>query len=322
MRYVPFSETHLADVCALWNRQWEKSFPMREKLLRQNCVEDKNVLAAGSYAAIDESNGTLVGFVVSKIWQDVTPGFDFGRKDGWIHALLVDPRYRGRGVGSELLSRAEAALRESGAQQIHLGNDFHWRMFPGVPGPDPETRRWFERRGYTYASPIYDLFRRYEAGESEPLPEMEGITFRLANPGDRERVVSFMHRSFPGRWDYQTVQYWERGGTGREFVLCEKEGEIIGFCRINDAASPILAQNIYWAPLFQDELGGAGPLGIDEKFRGRGYGLAVVKAGIHFLRQRGIRNIVIDTTAFIDFYGKLGFQVWKQYGRFRKTLRQ
>lgn len=56
----------------------------------------------------------------------------------------------------------------------------------------------------------------------------------------------------------------------------------------------MIAQNVYWAPLYKETLGGIGPLGIDAEERGQGYGLSIVKAGIVYLRKRKINRIVID----------------------------
>jgi len=100
----------------------------------------------------------------------------------------------------------------------------------------------------------------------------------------------------------------------------KKDDEIVGFCRINDQDSPFIAQNTYWAPLYNNELAGLGPLGIDAKERGNGYGLAIVEAAIAFLRKRGHRRIVIDWTDLVDFYAKLGYQKWKTYHSYKKYL--
>lgn len=82
----------------------------------------------------------------------------------------------------------------------------------------------------------------------------------------------------------------------------------------------MIAQNVYWAPIFAEPLGGIGPLGIDQNERGNGYGLAVVQAGIYFLRTRNIKRIAIDWTGLVDFYGKLDYQVWKGYQKYSKQL--
>jgi GNAT superfamily N-acetyltransferase len=270
---------------------------------------------------VEEGTDRLLGFIVAKVWQDQESDVTFGSDTGWIHALIVDPDWRGRGIGGLLLGKAEEALRRAGVNRIVLGNDFHWRMFPGVPADRPSSRSWFEKRGYECLDSTYDLINEYELQDVVEHPQADGVTFRLARPADKESLLAFMKRCFPGRWEYQTKQYWERGGTGREFVVLEKDGgELIGFCRINDSHSPLLAQNNYWSPLFEEELGGAGPLGIDERFRGNRYGLSVVQAGVAFLRERGIRNIVIDTTPYVDFYAKLGYRTWKSYWRLQKQL--
>ncbi|MDG0808650.1 GNAT family N-acetyltransferase [Cohnella rhizosphaerae] len=67
-------------------------------------------------------------------------------------------------------------------------------------------------------------------------------------------------------------------------------------------------------------MGGIGPLGIDEACRGHRYGISIVQAAIHFLTARGVRRIVIDTTPYVDFYGKLGYEVWKTYAKYDKML--
>ncbi|MBP1995974.1 GNAT family N-acetyltransferase [Paenibacillus eucommiae] len=321
MKFVSLSEAYIGPLLELWNRELGEQFPMRERLLRQNCFEDVNLLEAGSWLAVDESAGNeLRGFVVSKKWTDRREGIEFPEDTGWIQALLVDSRYRGRGIGSDLIDLAEQALKEQGASKIELGNDLHRRMFPGIPLPNIEAVRWFERRGYKDFATITDLLRIYEEAESMELPALEGVTIRFVHAAERERIESFLHKHFPGRWDYLTRQYWEHGGTGREYMIMEQGDELIGFCRVNDSHSPLLTQNIYWAPLFADELGGLGPLGIDPAFRGKGYGAAIVQAGIAMLRQRGIRSIVIDATQIADFYEKLGYRIWRKYGMYRKLL--
>lgn len=322
MNFVPLDKQRISEMTALWNKEWVDSFPMRDRLVQQNMFEDRNVLAAGSWMVLEEETDQLLGFIVAKAWQDDESGVSFSSDTGWIHALVVAPEWRGRGIGGLLLEKAEAALRAAGASQFALGNDFHWRMFPGLPEVRPETKAWFEKRGYEVLKPTYDLIHEYgdTPADAVELPQAAGVTFRLAKPDDRAALIAFMERCFPGRWEYQTKQYWERGGSGREFVVLEKDGgELIGFCRLNDSRSPLLAQNIYWAPMFEEELGGIGPLGIDEQYRGYRYGLSIVQAAVSFLRQRGIRRIVIDTTPYVDFYGKLGYRIWKTYWRLHKT---
>ena len=161
---------------------------------------------------------------------------------------------------------------------------------------------------------------KYEDEDTKVLPSLDNVEFSQLDLDDREYFLAFLHRCFPGRWEYEALHYFQRGGTGREFVLLEKENKIIGFSRINDASSPMIAQNVYWAPLFNGKLGGIGPLGVDSAERGNGYGIAIVEAAIAFLRSRDIKNIVIDWTGLVGFYRKLDYEVWKGYTSYRKVL--
>ncbi|OCT11299.1 acetyltransferase [Paenibacillus pectinilyticus] len=319
MNYVPLKEDRLTELCLLWNRELGEHFPMQEQLLKQNSFADVNVLKSGSWVAVDEVSGKAVGFIVAKLWQEHRD-LVLGAGAGWIQVLLVDRNLRGLGIGSELLKRAETALMEHGVQKILIGRD-PWHYFPGVPNEYPEVRTWLESKGYKDDNRVEnDLLAIYDDTSVYELPKHEGVSFRLLESDEKDELLAFFRRCFPGRWEYEAIRYFELGGTGREFVVIETDGHIVGFCRINDSSSPIIAQNVYWSPLFEDELGGIGPLGVDSAYQGRGFGLAVVQAGVHFLRERQIRQIVIDWTTLVAFYEKLNYRVWKAYDSYSKVV--
>lgn len=319
MQYVPLTEDRLTEICRLWNRELGDQFPMQEQLFKQNSFDDVNVLKEGSWIALDEASEKVVGFVVTKLWQEQRD-FVLGAGAGWIQVLLVDRDHRKQGIGSELLKRAEGALLEHGVHKILIGRD-PWHYFPGIPKEYPEVRTWLEAKGYKDDNRVEnDLLAQYDESTVNELPKQEGVTYRLLARHEKDELLAFLHRCFPGRWEYEAIRYFELGGTGREFVVIETDGQIVGFCRINDGSSPIIAQNVYWSPLFEDELGGIGPLGVDSAYQGRGYGLAVVQAGVHFLRDRNIRKIVIDWTTLVAFYEKLNYRVWKSYDSYSKLV--
>lgn len=316
---VPWDAAYLESLCALWNQELGDRFPMRPDLFRQNSFEDQNVLQDGSWISLDPATRLPIGFIVAKCWQERLP-LQLGKGVGWIQVLLVAKEFRRQGIGADLLKRAQMALRQQGVEKILLGRDpYHY--FPGIPEESPEVKAWFEKRGYILSAPLEnDLLCQYSSLSAKELPSISGGRFRLLTTADKDDFLTFMHRCFPGRWEYEAIHYFQRGGTGREFVVLEKQDGIVGFCRINDSRSPFIAQNVYWAPLFREELGGIGPLGVDADYRGQGLGLAIVEAGIAVLQQRGIRNIVIDWTALVDFYAKLGYRSWKQYAKYSKEL--
>lgn len=314
MNYEQISLSRADDIVKLWNQEIGTDFPMRKELLIQNSFKDSNVLMEGSFLVINE-NGDLIGFVISKKYTELNV-VDFNRSVGWIQALLVKKSNRNKGIGTELLKRAEAALSARGAKKILLGKDV-WHYFPGIPDQYGSVKRWFTDRGYQFNGMEYDLLT--EKGLSSP--QLSDVSIApIAEKDDANQFLGFLHRIFPGRWEYEAIKYFEYGGSGKEFILLKKENKIIGFCRANGPDSPQIAQNVYWAPLFEDGLGGIGPLGLDPEVRGNGYGLAIVQAGIAYLGQRGLKHVVIDWTRLIDFYEKVGAHPWKAYATYSKDL--
>ncbi|MUV39022.1 Beta-N-acetylhexosaminidase [Lentibacillus sp. JNUCC-1] len=317
MKIAKWNDAYFDDLVKLWNQELADEFPMRKALFEQNSFKDKNISWEGSAVALDNFE-QVIGFIAAKQWQEEL-AVDMPATTGWIQVLLVDQEHRNRGVGTQLLKHAESVLQSHGAREILLGRD-PWHYFPGVPNDYSDTKDWFEKKGYQAYANEYDLLQHY--GKNEPIthPEFPEADVSLLKQSEKEAFLAFLNRCFPGRWEYEAIKYFEQGGTGREFVILKKAGNIIGFCRVNDPDAPLIAQNTYWAPLFEGDLGGVGPLGVDASERGQGYGLAIVEAGIAELRRRGIQDIVIDWTGLVDFYKKLGYDIWKSYVSYKKPL--
>ncbi|MFD1848617.1 GNAT family N-acetyltransferase [Oceanobacillus bengalensis] len=316
MQYIAWNIERLEEVVALWNQELGKDFPMRDELLIQNSFYDINVFNAGSLIVVNDHNH-VIGFVVTKKWQDdIDVGI--GKDMGWIQVLLVDSSYRNQGIGATLLHHAESKLKEHGITRIILGKDA-WHYFPGIPTQYEYTKKWFTKHGYKLNGKEFDLDNHYHK-ENMSIPIKEGVEVSLLNIEEKGQFLNFMHRCFPGRWEYEAKQYFQKGGTGREFVVLKREKQIIGFCRINDSKSPVIAQNVYWAPLYEGELGGIGPLGIDSNERKHGYGLFIVEAAIAYLRNRNIHSILIDWTGLVTFYNKLGFKICNSYDTYEKDV--
>ena len=316
MKLIPWNPERMEELLALWAKELSKDFPMREELFRQNSFDDVNVSFESSHIAVDDQNH-IIGFVVAKLWkEDIDVNMD--PKRGWIQVLLVDSEHRKKGVGTALLERAEADLKQLGITEMQLAGDpFHY--FSGIPDQYKETQKWVEKKGYQKRIDTYDLINHLK--KNYPIPDDKAIEFSLLKIDEKDELISFLEKCFPGRWVYEAIKYFEMNGDGREFLVLKKKDRIIGFCRINDADSPFIAQNVYWSPLFEESVGGIGPLGIDPEEQKQGYGLGIVQAAMAYLQDRKIETIIIDWTIFIDFYGKLDFVPWKKYGVYLKDLK-
>ena len=308
MRYIELTEKHADEIVAMWNRNVSPSFPLSKQLFIQNTINDSNLVKEAT--SVVELEGKVIGFVVTKCLQDDL-GVQMNKKHGWIQALLVDEVYRRQGIGKQLLHLAEHALIRRGIEVIQLGGDINHYLC-GIPLNDQATLQFAKKQDYDELVVTHDLYRFLD--EEIELPSLQDVTFKPLKIEEKDAFIGFLHRCFPGRWEYEAIRYFNHGGQGDEFVVIKNElQQIIGFSRMNKWTSPVIAQNVNWAPGFKGPLGGVGPLGVDEQYRGKGYGLAVTQAAIHFLQRRGCKEIIIDWTVLVDFYRLLKFDIWQSY---------
>lgn len=103
----PFENAiHREQVIALW----QAVFGYETAHNRPDLVIDKKT-------AIDDGL-FFVAIADSKVVGTIMAGYDGHR--GWIYSVAVHPEHRNQGIGSELVSHAEAALTAKGCMKINL----------------------------------------------------------------------------------------------------------------------------------------------------------------------------------------------------------
>jgi GNAT superfamily N-acetyltransferase len=295
----------------LWNKEFGAIYPISEALLRRNVIDNVDVLKEGSYTVIDYNNH-LVGFIVAKGWRrpGCIPNYD---RFGWISILYVAPQERKKGIGSELLRLAEKEILKNGKSTIHVGRDYN-NFFPGIPFDMKSSFEWFKNRGYLLTGETNDLIRKVTGGSQKIDLEKINYEVRLAGIDDQAKILNFMEKNFPGRWFYETHDYFQNGGTGKEYLIMLDHDKVIAFTRINDHTleNHLINYNMTWRNRFS-ALGGIGPLGVDVDYRHQNFGFHIVAEAVNILIDRKVSDIIIDWTSLLDFYRKFGFEVWKSY---------
>ena len=82
---------------------------------------------------------------------------------------------------------------------------------------------------------------------------------------------------------------------------------------VEDPCAPWWQADIRWLAVLGEQTGGIGPLGVVESMRRRGIGLALAARVTEVLRERGLEKSYIGWTWLVDWYGRLGYQIWQEY---------
>ncbi len=323
MEIFPFEPQMTEQVIELWNRCIGIRYPLTERLFRQNVLGDPFLQREGNLVALEGTR--VIGWVLSRYLAEVPPELASYKGRASIGALCVDPEFRGRGVASALYEAAEAFLKNQGAKRISVVH-YPYHLTPGVPDEAADLKAFLERKGFGGWRETYDLRRQlvdYEIPtdvEKRLREQNPKVVIRPAREGEQKAIVEFVGREFPGGWHYDTKRFFEKGGDPSDIVIAVENNEIIGFCHTFTPESIELRGSTHWFPLLQDRWGGLGPIGVAASHRGRGLGLALLCYSVWHNKQRGVTDMVIDWTDLVDFYGRIGFKIWKRYWQGQKTL--
>jgi ribosomal protein S18 acetylase RimI-like enzyme len=294
---------------ALWQRTLAIEWPLSQAAFRHKTV-DSEVYRPDDHLIAEAGDG-VVGFVGTQ--TRTIPGEP--RPRGELMVVMVDPTLQRRGVGRALLEQALTSLRERGVEQVQLGAGGLSYFWAGTPTNLPGAWPFFEACGWTETERSFDLVR--ELGDyATPTwvyerTQRAGLRITTAEEADLPAILAFEAAHFP-RW----LVYFERvaaHGAASDIVLAkDAAGQIVGTSYVMDFRSN-WQQGLVWQQLLGDDIGGIGPLGVAEAMRGRGIGLALAARVTELLKSRGIATSYIGYTWLVDWYGNLGYRVWREY---------
>ncbi len=317
--YNPNLDT--AALLPLWQAALGDAWPMREDLLRRQLTEHRFYRGDDHLVAV--ADGRIVGFVGTQV--DRWEGLDPNQRGGGISVVVVHPDWQRRGVGTRLHEAALAQLRREGVRELRLGGGGAYRFWPGIPTDLPGAYDFFaacgwplepEKRSCDLVRDLSDF--QTPAAMSARLAQ-ENVTVRPARQDEVDDVIAFEWDHFPG-WAAGFVYMGELGDFQNMLVAVDAEKGIVGSLMLHTPQSRWLTANVTWKTLLGDSLGGISAVGVAASERGRGIGIGMVAVGSEVLRARGVGNSHIDWTSIVDFYGKLGYTVWRQYWMCNRSL--
>jgi GNAT superfamily N-acetyltransferase len=302
---IPFTSVHTEDVIRIWNVAFHRDYRIGERFLAYNIIPTSGEMIEGRVAI---HNGEAVGFVLAcAVAND--PSFT----PGWVSAIAVKPSVQRQLIGSELLTWAEAWLKEKGCKRIRIGGNLR-PFLPGLPYVMRGNTGFFEKRGYQ--SPAH---QPYEYDIARNLKDYQSIYPKPAHTdlapmqlGEEQLLLDFLQREYPGRWEFEAREFVKNGGRSSDFLLLRVHGEVNGFCRLTlpDSERPI---ERFYPQRLPRPWGQFGPLGLSRSVRGQGLGGYLIDAAALHMQSLSVNGCVIDWTSLVDLYDKFGFKVYNQY---------
>ncbi len=228
--------------------------------------------------------------------------------------LVIDPRFRRRGLGRRLVG---FLVREAREQPLRL-----W-----AHGDLPAAARLAEAAGFERIRSLWQMRRSLQNAFDKPVFG-EGIAVRTFEVDRDERAWTDLNRRAfarhpeQGAWTREDLDKREREAWFEPagFFLAERDGHLVGF---------------HWTKVHGGGAGQGRPghgheamgevyvVGVDPGERGSGLGRALTLVGLHYLRSRGLSQVMLyvdeSNTAAIRLYESLGFAHWSTDVMFRHS---
>jgi mycothiol synthase len=242
-----------------------------------------DVVAEGTLRSVREIDGQVAAYTHLTLAHAEHPA---------MAEIAVDPRFRGRGLGIELV---RAALERGG---------------PGAGvwahGDRPAARAVAARLGLAPARQLLQMRRSLR----EPLPDLvvpEGVALRTyAGPDDDTELLRINNAAFA--W------HPEQGGWTEDELAARRAEpwwEPAGLWLAVEASGPRRMLGFHWTKVHPGNLGEVYVVAVDPAAQGRGLGRVLTLAGLCHLREKSLDAVLLyteaDNVAAVRTYEKLGF---------------
>jgi predicted N-acetyltransferase YhbS len=300
----PYQTSDFESLKDLWQITLGSNWPLTPEYLARMTTESA-VYHEGDHI-VAEQDGQIVGFVATRVHAS--------GKGGGLPLLIVHPSVQRRGIGTQLHRTALEYLRQRQVETINFtaGGEPFW---PGVPWNSPGAQEFFKASGWNFTYNSYDLTRDLTNYQTPPgvleRAAQQGILYRVATADEAPLIIAFEDLNFP----FWTEYFAETAAEGRYMdILAAWDGdEVVGSLLLSKIDLKTRHQDGLWHLMLGDNMGTIGAVGVTEARQGHGIGLAMVATASEILQERGVRQCVIGWTDLMNFYGKLGYTIWREY---------
>ncbi|NKX88938.1 mycothiol synthase [Nocardia coubleae] len=240
----------------------------------------------GTRHLLAERNGEIVGYANLVAAHGDHPA---------MAEVAVDPEAREQGIGTDLV---RTALTEGGkGARVWAHGDL------------PAAKALAAALKLTTARELWQMRRSLATPELPSLEVPEGLVLRTyEGPADDAELLRVNNAAFA--WHPEQGGWTERDIAARR---AESWFDPAGLFLAFDAADPDRLLGFHWTKAHPDAApaGEVYVVGIDPAAQGRGLGRLLTLAGLHYLRDTGLTEVLLyteaDNHAAVRTYTKLGF---------------
>jgi len=206
----------------------------------------------------------------------------------------VSPEYRRLGIARTFLERARLRGKQMGMRVLQAS----------VNEKDARARQVVATLGFRPVRQFLEMGRDL-ADFAGSCPDV----CRKIQPGEERELMDVQNRAFTGSWGFNpnTLEQITYHATAEEsspedVMFCIAGGEVAGYCwtRVTMSADGTAKGRIFM-------------LGVEPRFRWRGVGWQVLQAGMAYLKEKGVGEVVLtvdsENEVALNMYRKAGFSV-------------
>lgn len=231
-------------------------------------------------------------------WSELAPGGELA-----IGVGVVGPRWKGHGIGAELVERAETRAREYRAARVHQI----------ALGKDSTAPVLFRSRGYREIRRFYEMAIHLDAP-----PDVPDVPIEPFREADASAFHHALDEAFKDHWEHSSrtfEDWWEQHTSSPTFDpslwFLIRDGDEIAAVARNEA-------NRYGG-------GYVGALGVRRPWRGKGYAKALLLHSFREFYERGLPRVTLgvdaeNPTGATHLYERVGMEVEQENVVFEKAL--
>ena len=237
-----------------------------------------------------ESEEKILGFC------DTTYESTIGRD---ILSFQVHPEHRRKGIATRLFKYALERARECGARVAQAG----------ITKGNRAAVCFLLSQGFVYVHRFLELGMEPVNVEWAGKP---GIISRNLESGEEDKLMDIQNRIFTGSWGFnpntidEITHRVSLNGCSPEDIILSYDGDrLMGYCWTTIGPKVNLNTG--------ENRGRIHMMGVDQDYRGKGFGMAVLSGGLRRLKEKGIQYVEVTVDSgnrpACSLYISAGFEV-------------